>query len=169
MWQSTADLVLRGIGFYVKTPTAERASTAKKGRPTPKRNGKKALSANAPASAPASTPDRRPLKMVVCAAVAFVHTVATLMVLAYSGGDPIYVTAMMLFLAVTTFVFVPESRKYGYHRWLAVVGLSLIVQADGLPMMLVVAHTWILYLFWVVEGTPQVPAVLRRIREDVSN
>lgn len=93
----------------------------------------------------------------LCGLAATIHVVLVMAVIGATGGES---SATLLALAVApilTAVFVPHSRRHGWHRWLALLGLTLVVMPDLYLPVLLVADTWILHRFWVVEGGIRLP------------
>lgn len=155
------------------------ATTPRKGRPTPRqkdairRRGRgasrrenyqeverpgQAQQATKKDPSPSAAQRRRAaLGLIGCTVAAFVHVLLVAFALYAFGGDTSVTLVALGLAAAVTAVFVPYARKHGWHRWLALVGLALVTHPDLMLPTLMVAETWILHRFWVVEGPPRLP------------
>lgn len=146
-----------------------KATTPKKGRPTPKQ--RKAATTSvvvdkaSAAQTSAATGDvkrRNAIGLIAVTVAAFVHMVIFGLAIASSGGDTSVSVAALAIAPAITMLCVPYARHHSYRRWFAILGLSLTTYSDLLFPVLLVAEVWVLHRFWVVEGTPVKPGLFGR-------
>lgn len=128
--------------------------------PTPSRRRAPSPAEATPSSplpgSPASlgyTPERGRLIVHWLAAftLALAHAVS-LGAVAMALSDPMLTLAWTMLPAWLTIALLPGARATGYHRWLVVLVLSVVVSNPVLGILTVTAgHTWILHRFWFVE------------------
>lgn len=101
----------------------------------------------------------------LAALAAFAHGAAMLYLAAYSVAFAGFLAALVA-PAVVTVIVLPEARKSGWHRWAATWALTLTSAEGFTPLVLLVAETWVLRQFWVVERTTALPGLpgLPRLR-----
>lgn len=74
--------------------------------------------------------------------------------------DSVVLVTLLAVPAAITMAFVPEARTTGLYRWPVAWALGF---TSTLPILvLVLAQTWVLSRFWLVEYTPRSPFRRRR-------
>lgn len=145
------------------------ARTAPKSGPTPKRQ--RGVSGNpakrgaaqdgnaARDSATATSPDKgRPTWLFLLLAgliTALTGAYTTAAVMAPVSVDSFALLTLLTVPALVTMVFVPEARSRGIYRW-PVAWILGFTSMYPLPV-LILAQSWVLIRFWLVEYDPALP------------